>query len=135
MNKITCPECNGKKERVYSCCTGEHVDDDAMMCPECHEHLGEEPCFTCNGEGVIEEEEEEKQTFAQSIIEGAIEMGKLVGMMSRKREGTDCTEEESAFIKGYLRENSHTLLARDLAEVFPLESSEVLLEKSENDEH
>lgn len=55
-DKIICPECNGYKIRVYSCCTGEHVDNDIMMCPVCHEHLGEEPCYTCDGTGVVDEE-------------------------------------------------------------------------------
>lgn len=48
-----CPECNGKKEMVYSCCTGEAVDNDIMMCPKCHEHLGFEDCQTCEGTGKI----------------------------------------------------------------------------------
>lgn len=49
-----CPECFGKKEAVYSCCSGEVVDEDYMMCPECHEHLGYEECQTCEGIGYIE---------------------------------------------------------------------------------
>jgi DnaJ-class molecular chaperone len=55
-----CPECNGRKELVYSCCTGDPVFNDEMMCPDCHEHLGEEPCFTCEGKGYVESEEEMK---------------------------------------------------------------------------
>lgn len=50
-----CPECEGAKELVYSCCTGEPVYNESMMCPVCHEHLGEEPCFTCYGLGYINE--------------------------------------------------------------------------------
>jgi DnaJ-class molecular chaperone len=56
--KLTCPECNGKKDMVYSCCTGEPVDNDYMLCPVCREHLGEEPCNTCGGDGFIEESDE-----------------------------------------------------------------------------
>ena len=52
INSVVCPECEGKKELVYSCCTGEPVDNDLMICPTCKEHLGEEPCFTCGGTGI-----------------------------------------------------------------------------------
>lgn len=54
-----CPECEGAKELVYSCCTGDIVSNDIMMCPVCHEHLGEEPCFTCDGKGYVPDEETE----------------------------------------------------------------------------
>ena len=49
-----CPDCEGSKFRVYSCCTGEHVDNDYQLCPICMEHLCEEDCETCNGQGIIE---------------------------------------------------------------------------------
>jgi hypothetical protein len=58
IGQIICPECDGKKELVYSCCTGEAVDNDYMLCPICKEHLGEEPCYTCGGVGFITEENE-----------------------------------------------------------------------------
>jgi len=50
---VICPECDGEKGRVYSCCTGEHTDNDHMMCPVCREHLGEEDCYTCKGYGWV----------------------------------------------------------------------------------
>jgi DnaJ-class molecular chaperone len=56
--KIPCPTCNGKGEAVFSCCTGEVIDSDIMMCPSCYEHLGEEECIDCNGSGEIEEDTE-----------------------------------------------------------------------------
>lgn len=56
-DRIVCPECDGKKELVYSCCTGEPVDNDLMMCPQCMEHLGEEPCNTCSGAGWIDKDD------------------------------------------------------------------------------
>lgn len=49
-----CPDCEGSKVRVYSCCTGEHVDNDYQLCPVCMEHLCEEECETCYGKGIIE---------------------------------------------------------------------------------
>lgn len=55
---VICPECDGKKQMVYSCCTGEPVDSDYMMCPQCLEHLGEEPCITCAGSGWVLKDDE-----------------------------------------------------------------------------
>lgn len=54
-----CPTCNGKGEAVISCCTGEVVDDDIMMCPTCKEHLGEETCPDCDGKGHVPVEKED----------------------------------------------------------------------------
>jgi hypothetical protein len=53
---ITCETCNGAGEAVISCCTGDVVDNDFMMCPECQEHLGEETCPDCDGKGEVEED-------------------------------------------------------------------------------
>ena len=47
-----CQTCNGAGEAVFSCCTGEVVNHDIQMCPECYEHLGEEECYDCNGTGL-----------------------------------------------------------------------------------
>lgn len=58
--QVICPECDGRKEMVYSCCTGDPVFNDEMMCPQCMEHLGEEPCYTCEGAGWVVEEPETK---------------------------------------------------------------------------
>jgi hypothetical protein len=59
MAKITCETCDGSGEAVFSCCTGDVVHDDVMMCPVCYEHLGEETCIDCEGSGEVEEEDEE----------------------------------------------------------------------------
>ena len=48
-----CPACYGKKVGYFSCCTGDMVDEDTVMCPDCYEHLGEEECNLCDGTGVI----------------------------------------------------------------------------------
>lgn len=58
-----CPTCNGSGEAVYSCCTGEPVDNDFMICPVCHEHLGEEQCQECKGTGRIPDDEPNEVTI------------------------------------------------------------------------
>lgn len=70
MEKI-CPECDGKKVMVYSCCTGDPVYSESMMCPVCHEHLGEEDCFTCEGKGWVKETpaDLQKQDLAHEAAE------------------------------------------------------------------
>jgi hypothetical protein len=47
-----CPECEGKGVGYFSCCTGESVNEEYAMCPECFEHLGLEQCLNCDGAGV-----------------------------------------------------------------------------------
>lgn len=47
MTKDNCDFCNGTGVGYFSCCTGDPVDSDFPMCPECFEHLGEEEC-PCN---------------------------------------------------------------------------------------
>ena len=54
MKMKTCETCDGKGEAVISCCTGDVVDIDIMMCPVCYEHLGEETCPDCDGKGETE---------------------------------------------------------------------------------
>jgi len=51
--KEVCEDCNGTGQAVYSCCTGDIIYSDLMMCPHCKEHLGEEDCYTCNGTGEV----------------------------------------------------------------------------------
>jgi hypothetical protein len=48
-----CSACHGKGSGYFSCCSGEIVDEDVAMCPECYEHLGEEECEVCDGTGTI----------------------------------------------------------------------------------
>lgn len=56
--KTTCNTCNGEGEAVFSCCGGDVITDDLMMCPTCHEHLGLEECPDCGGTGEIDEEDQ-----------------------------------------------------------------------------
>lgn len=62
-----CPTCNGKGEAVFSCCTGEVVNDDIQLCPSCHEHLGEEQCQDCEGKGYVPEDQKEFTDIAPSL--------------------------------------------------------------------
>jgi DnaJ-class molecular chaperone len=55
---IECETCNGTGEVMISCCSGEVIDDDFAICPECHEHLGDEPCPDCAGECMVEDDKE-----------------------------------------------------------------------------
>lgn len=52
-HKDQCEACSGKGEGIWSCCTGDRVDEDYAMCPRCHEHLGEEECQECDGTGLV----------------------------------------------------------------------------------
>lgn len=62
-----CETCNGHGEAVFSCCSGEVVRDDMMMCPTCHEHLGEEECPDCEGNGYVPEDKEDFTDTAPSL--------------------------------------------------------------------
>ncbi len=46
-----CEYCNDTGAGYFSCCTGEVVDTDYPLCPECYEHLGEEECI-CKQENI-----------------------------------------------------------------------------------
>ena len=54
-----CNECGGSGKAIYTCC-GDNIKgtihEDYLMCPTCHEHIGddEESCENCKGEGTIE---------------------------------------------------------------------------------
>lgn len=52
-NQEKCETCNGRGWGVWSCCTGDPVNRDIMMCPHCNEHLGEEDCYDCDGTGYV----------------------------------------------------------------------------------
>lgn len=62
-----CDTCGGKGEAVFSCCTGEVVSDDLMICPNCYEHLGEEECQDCEGNGYVPEDQTEFADQAPSL--------------------------------------------------------------------
>jgi len=55
---MKCETCNGVGEVYYSCCTGEIVNNDWHLCPECKEHLGLEMCEDCDGTGFISDEKD-----------------------------------------------------------------------------
>lgn len=57
-----CNTCNGEGEAVFSCCGGDVVTGDLMMCPTCHEHLGPEECPDCGGEGFVKAEDQTNPT-------------------------------------------------------------------------
>lgn len=67
-DKEKCPDCNGKGEAFFSCCTGDRVDEDMPMCPQCYEHLGEEECPTCNGTGFVDIEDNVKPLRVVDLI-------------------------------------------------------------------
>lgn len=48
-----CPICDGKGEAMFSCCTGDRVDEDYGRCPSCKEGLGESECEDCQGTGLV----------------------------------------------------------------------------------
>lgn len=48
-----CPVCNGKGEAMFSCCTGDRVDEDYGRCPTCKEGLSESECEDCEGTGLV----------------------------------------------------------------------------------
>lgn len=62
-NKILCETCDGKREAVFSCCTGDTITDDYMICPVCKEHLGEEECIDCQGIGYVDNDKLFNQTI------------------------------------------------------------------------
>lgn len=52
-HKQQCEVCNGKGEAMFSCCTGDRVDEDYGRCPTCKEGLGDEECVECDGTGLV----------------------------------------------------------------------------------
>lgn len=59
-------------------------------------------------------------------------MDTIYGILERKKQGADCTESESAEIKGWLREtiilpeSGDVQILEDIQELFPLEYGEYL---------
>jgi len=54
-------------------------------------------------------------------------MEPVVAILERKKAGLDCTEEESAEVKGYIREQLATLpeMFQEVLKHFPIEWSEI----------
>ena len=48
-----CPTCNGKKEVMISCCTGQVIEDELSFCPTCKENMRLEDCPDCQGIGKV----------------------------------------------------------------------------------
>lgn len=48
-----CTDCEGTGYSLLSNCCGAEFDSDYMMCSDCLEHLGDNECTECNGQGVI----------------------------------------------------------------------------------
>ena len=59
VERIPCPECDGEGKILMSCC-GDNIrgtiNEDILICPTCHEHLGDdkEECTWCDGTGYVE---------------------------------------------------------------------------------
>lgn len=66
----------------------------------------------------------ERQNFLKECQE-EIDKKVLEGIISRKRKGTDCTEEESAEIKQQLK---YGVVNDEIKTLFPIEYSEVVEE-------
>ena len=58
----------------------------------------------------------------------------LKSILLNKQMDIDCSEEESAEIKGYFREKHDTKLTKDLKLFFPAEYAEYLHETNSTDE-
>ena len=70
-----CPDCDGVGEVCYSCCGGEIITGDILICPSCHEMLGEDTCETCEGTGFVpigtpESDKIDPQARAEEMYEG-----------------------------------------------------------------
>lgn len=66
--KVDCPTCNGKGEAMFSCCSGEVVDSDLGLCPDCKEHLGDDTCEDCEGSGKVYASKEDFTDKAPDLI-------------------------------------------------------------------
>jgi hypothetical protein len=50
---ITCECCEGTGIAITSNCCDATYNSDIMICEHCYEHLGDNKCDECNGEGKI----------------------------------------------------------------------------------
>ena len=48
-----CEDCLGSGIAITSNCCDAGYDLDIMICKECKEHLGDNECPSCNGQGII----------------------------------------------------------------------------------
>lgn len=52
LEEEECPQCSGAKVGFFSCCTGEMINSDFPVCPDCQTSLEKQTCDVCNGEGL-----------------------------------------------------------------------------------
>lgn len=97
--------------------------------------LEELPCLACALVEVMDDRDEALNLADKVVNSTEARMEQLADVVARKIQGRDCTEEESALIKAYLRvpdlgrEIGH--FADSLVFLFPLEANEVF-EEAEN---
>jgi len=76
-----CPICNGRGKALFSCCTGDRVDEDYARCPTCKENLGKSDCEDCSGTGLVKVSDNVKSGIVLDPI-GQAEM-----LQDAKKEG------------------------------------------------
>ena len=69
LPEMDCELCSGSGNVVLSCCTGDVVNNDYAVCPECKEHLGEESCDLCDGTGKVPMSREDYNELRKSKYE------------------------------------------------------------------
>lgn len=58
---IECTECEGTGVNLLSNCCGAIFDEDIRICSDCKEHLGDNDCPECNGQGKILKHQEHNE--------------------------------------------------------------------------
>lgn len=52
-----CPDCLGYDGPPQSNCCGARIDSDHLICFDCKEHADIQVCETCDGEGVVDDDD------------------------------------------------------------------------------
>jgi RecJ-like exonuclease len=58
-----CTECEGTGYSLLSNCCGAFFDTDIRICSECKEHIGDNDCTECNGQGKILKHTDTKEDY------------------------------------------------------------------------